>query len=414
MHVFPLLAAALLSADPAAPPPGGGAVRVDGAAMMWSEWDFETVGTSLDRAVADESRRVMFVVSAHAILERTDDPNAYRLKEIGMIEADDAGGRFAPLAGAVRGKWVDLLTAAFRAAADRGLAVSVLPHLDAHGELQAWRNQYDFDPRATVGAGAAACSYQSAVIDACAEALHAAVPTGEVGGEPIEFALAGEMGRTVFAHPDAYTAMLEGLRADRRNANWEIGLSFNHGGVAGYIPEEDIDRDAVNRLLGACDYVGISHDRPVSVPAVPADFARGMRSFADEFAALGTPLPGGTPLHVSEVGFGGGGRGPDGTVSVPAVRVEDAADAPYLGTKLLGENPLADSRPDLVAAHRAYWAALRGYLSGDADGDLAGLPRATRAHIWSMGSWDPLGWRDPDFRDGTIAAETAAYNAAAE
>ena len=409
MTALPLLAA-LLAGPADGPPP----VRLEGAAMVWSEWDFENIPATLDRAVADGSRRILFVVTAHAKLAPTEVPNAYAVAEIGFIEKGDGDGTFAPLAGAARAKWVDLLAAAFKAAADRDLAVSILPHLDAHGELQAWRNQFDFDPRATVGTGAAACSYQSAMIDACVEALHAAVPTGAVNGEPVEFNLAGEMGRTVFAHPNSWMAVLEGLREDPRCANWELGFSFNHDGVTGGVAEEELDADAMNRLLGACDFLGISHYRPVSVPPTPADYARGIETFAAEFAALGAPLPAGIMLHISEIGLGGGGRGDDGAVTIPAEMLADAARAPYLGTTDLSKNPWADDRPAFVRFRRDALAALLGYLSGAADGNLGGLPRATRCHLWSMGSWDPLGWRDVDFRDETIAVRVRNHNETAE
>ena len=401
-----LLTSALTFADP-----GDGPTPINGSVLLFTEWDFDRVDGVLDQAVKDGGTRVLFVVTVHCELEPADEPGIYRPTRLGLVEAVPPDGVLAPLVGDTREKWVDLLAAAFKAAADRGLAISILPHLDAKGDLHGWRNHFDFDPRAEVGAGADATTYESAMIDACVEALHEVVPTGEVNGEPVEFALAGEMGRTVFAHPASYSAIMNDLRDDPRCANWRVGVSLNHDDVSGRLPKEKVDAGAMNRLLAAVDYVGISHYRPVSVPPVAADFARGLRVFAGEFESLGTPLPEDVELHISEVGFGGGGRADDGAVSIPAKTPAGAAAAPYLGTNDPASDPFAADRPEFVTLRRGYFAALADYLAGGADDDLGGLPRATACHLWSMGSWDPLGWRDAHFRDDEIAAAVRAHNA---
>ena len=413
MTAAPLLLAAALVAGPAPvlAENHAGPAPINGSVLLFTEWDFETVEPILDQAVKDGGTRVLFVVTVHCEIEPGDEPGIYDVTRLGLVEAVPPDGVLTTLVGETRAKWVDLLAGAFGAAADRGLAISILPHLDAKGDVTGWRNHFDFDPRAAVGTGADACGYQSAMIDACVEALHRTVPTGEVNGEPVEFALAGEMGRTVFAHPRGYMAVLDGLRSDPRCENWRVGVSFNHDDVAGRLPKRKIDADAMNRLLAAVDYVGISHYRPVGVPPTPADFARGLRVFADAFADLGTPLPEGVELHVSEVGLGGGGKSPAGAVSIPAETLEGAASSPYLGTNDPALDPFAADRPGFVKLRRDYYATLAGYLAGEADGDRAGLARATACHLWSMGSWDPLGWRDESFRDEEIAGMIRDHNA---
>jgi hypothetical protein len=80
-----------------------------------------------------------------------------------------------------------------------------------------------------------------------------------------------------------------------------------------------------------------------------------------------------------------------------------AADAPWEGTPFAGNNPWRDEA--MRALRRQYYAALLQFLSRQ-----PARWRVSAAFVWSMGSWDPIGLRQPEFGDPEIIAAIEKHN----
>lgn len=280
----------------------------------------------------------------------------------------------------------------------RGLNVSVLPHLDAAGGVvDEWRNRYRFGPNARVGAG----SYRSLLIDPLADAIEAEASSTT----RVDLALSGEMGRSLFDHPEEYLELARTLRerfaANPRTRGVRVGVALNWTGLAG--GAEGIDRDAVARLFAELDFVGFSCYAPVGVPPRAEDFAAATRAFLAELADLGGGVRGGAALVLSESGIGGGyPLGAAGEVEFPSP--EEVAERPFDGRGNGVLDPWRD--PALAALRSGYHQALCDYL-GNRDGVA---PPIEKAFLWSEGPWDPQGVADRRFRDEAIAAAIDRHN----
>ena len=267
-----------------------------------------------------------------------------------------------------------LLTACFKKAADLGLEVTVLPHLDPF-ESSTWRNTVAFDPLHRYGGS----SYDEAFIQPQLQALLEALPPES---HPA-LNLAGEMGSSVFTYPASYRQMLEGARQVFEGRNLDLGISVNHSSAGGalnthYTPKQ---LDETQFLLDEIDFLGISaYTAQRSKDLGARSFERNIDSVMGELAHWGLSLPASKPLHFSELGLGGGV--PNGSIAPDA---EAAANAPYAGVAGPYEaderNPWR--RPALADLRRRYYHSLLDYLH-DSD-------EVAQAFIWNTGSWDLQG-----------------------
>src|SRR5438128_9565877 len=106
----------------------------------------------------------------------------------------------------------------------------------------------------------------------------------------IEMALSGEMGTSLFRYPKSYRTVLRQLRARPQLKQLKLGISVNHGGIAGKgnpagakdVQLSDGKRQQMQALVDECDFVGMSFYAPVTVSPTPDDFVRGIDKFMDE------------------------------------------------------------------------------------------------------------------------------------
>lgn len=279
------------------------------------------------------------------------------------------------------------------------MSIAILLHLNAHGPIQRWRNEWDFDPLVPV----CGTSYADALVFPVMEALEAVVPPDW----PVQVSLQGEMGRTVFTHPRSWLTLLEQVKKRGKLRRALFGLSFNYQEIAG--PEStraEPDRAALIALWNACDFIGVSLYQKLDLPPRAENIASNLDLFIGAFAKLGCPLPNDKPLPIVEFGIGGGEQLPDGSFHAPARSAEAAARTPFAGTDDPAKNPWTN--PALVKLRRETYAAFCDFL--------AQPPRRfsiPAAYTWSYGSLDVHGLTSPAFADKEIARRLLEHNRAA-
>jgi hypothetical protein len=382
------LALILLALDdrpmgPASPTP------LNASVMIFNEWGLKDASEQVERIARTGQGKVNFVVTIHCRLDPQLRPLDY-----GLIRAEE-GWRYTPFDDELLGQFRASLRVAFAEAVVHKLDIAILPHVDAAGPQFGWRNRYDLDPLADCGG----YSYQRALIDPIADALE-----GAVGPETgVEFALTGEMGRTVFANPNAYLRIIQGLRRRERLGHLKTGVSINFNEVTGTFQPSEAQLASVRRLLAASDFLGFSCYGVVGVPPKADDFTRIVHRFVEDLKRVGVQLPKGLALHFSEVGLGGGGQtGRFEDIGI-ARTPEEAARSPWSGTSNPRKNPWVTE--PMRAFRRAYHRALLEFLRTQP------APwRVTAAFLWDTGSWDPYGFDDAAFADPVIVEMIRHHN----
>lgn len=372
------------------------ATPLDPMIALFHKWQMKDAPEVVDRAAEQGHQRVQFCITMQAELE----PNL-SVKSIGLYRENRdpkiPENRFYPFDAEVRNELQGYYAAAFKRAVERKMGISILLHLNAHGQIQEWRNNFDFDPLEKISG----CTYEESCLLPVVESLEKAVPTDW----PIEISLQGEMGTTVFKHPESWKSLLEHLHARRKLTNLRCGLSFNYQGVAGKAKPEEIRPEPLSSLWKSCDFIGVSMYQSVSTIPRPEDFDLAVGLFAGEFAGLRCQLPTNKALHFVEVGLGGGGlSNTDWKPRIPAESLDEAARSPYLGSPNPNEaDPWKNA--DLKAFRMRYHEALCAFLSSP-------RPRyqVRQAFLWSFGSWDPYGLEESRFADTGIMKVISEHN----
>jgi hypothetical protein len=86
---------------------------------------------------------------------------------------------------------------------------------------------------------------------------------------------------------------------------------------------------------------------------------------------------------------------------------EKAVAAPWEGAAFARNNPWRDM--SMRALRRQYHDALLKFLA-----DQPAPWRVSGAFIWSMGSWDPINEREPEFADSEIVDAVERHNRAVQ
>lgn len=364
---------------------------------MFHRWDYEKSLERIGKAADTGARRVSFTVLLLSELEP-----GFKVKNYGAVwprtKADGAVEYvFQPMTAAMREEIGAALRTAFAAAVKRGLEINVLPQIDASGAITEWRNFFDFDPAAKRGG----FSYEQAMLETVVEALEAAVPAGH----PVEMSLEGEMGCSLFTHPDAWRGIMERLRARGKLTKLRLGISANYEGVAGKVVPDAAQQAGMKRLIEVSDFVGLSCYAKTSQPPVVTDFTACVDQFCKEFAGAGSPIPLDKPLRFTELGHGGGGFDADWKLTVPGPDVERMGKAAFFGTDVVEKNPW--TTPERVAFRRAFYKGALEFLTTQ-----PARWRVEQAYLWSFGSWDVHGIMNPVFADPDIAAAIRRHAAA--
>lgn len=300
-----------------------------------------------------------------------------------------SGRKFRPLNDKLLAKFKQDVKNVVAEIAANDMELAILAHLNAGGRNYDWRNNFLFDPLSYYDG----FSYNETLISAIQDAI---VATENLRA-PIDIALAGEMGRSVFAYPDSYAAIAKSLQSDRRLASVNIGISLNFNNAAG---EEEVDharQQAAQELVDQLDFVGISNYRPIRLPIDARHFEQAKLDFLTDMRKSGVTLPKNMPLHFSEVGIGGGTE--DGLAENPS----EAATTPWHGSDNSKRNPWASA--EMRQFRVDYHQALLSFLAKHSQTNPV-----TDAYLWSEGSWDPLDTTDQGFKDERIIKMIREHN----
>ncbi len=380
------LAAALGAAEPVATP-------ANPTIAMFHKWQMQTADKAVDKVAALGESRVEFCITLVSELNAQYQPQNFGL--LRETREGGSGDTFYPSDEALRAEFKGWCAAAFARAVEHRLGIAVLLHLNAHGSIQRWRNDFDFDPLTPI----AGTSYADALVRPVMEALEEVVPADW----PVEVSLQGEMGRTVFEHPRSWLALLKEVKQRGKLRHAVFGLSFNYQEIAGPAKPGNGERATLKKLWETCDFVGVSMYQKLEVPPRAENIAFNVGRFVGEFAGLGCALPAAKPLHFVEFGLGGGTQSPDGVFHSPAANAAEAARTPFVGTDKPAENPWAN--PALVELRRQTYAALCDFLARPS----TSFP-VPAAYVWSYGSFDVHGLGTPTFTDEEISRRIREHN----
>ncbi|MEM9186193.1 MAG: hypothetical protein AAGB00_06810 [Planctomycetota bacterium] len=351
--------------------------------MLLDQTRLRNAEALVDRAALTGGGRVQFVVNLHAELTP-----ALTVRRYGILhdrqKSWTAAANFRPMDTELRHELRTRLTRAIRHAHRLGLDVAILPHLDAAGEVQEWRNLFDVDPLATHGG----YSYATSMVGPVAHAI----VDSNTPGRRVWFALSGEMGRSLFTYPDSYVELLATTRRQVLAPSVSLGISLNFRDIAGGA-SYSTRRAVLNSFLSKCDFVGISCYRPFTPPATPQLFANTVGAFRAELAEQGLNPTGRWKVHLSEIGLGGGDQA--------GASAAEAAARPWEGMPTGRGNPWR--RPDMAALRRDYYGALLDYLDGEAK-------TVEAAFMWSEGSWEPMGVDAPEYADSLVFDRVRRHN----
>ncbi|KDD73735.1 hypothetical protein H632_c1882p0, partial [Helicosporidium sp. ATCC 50920] len=302
-------------------------------------------------------------------------------------------------------------------AADLGLNIAINARVDDGRSLGGWRNTIDFSPTEKLGAW----SYVSAILYPIVDAI-------KLGANPdtkVEMVLQGEMGATVFMHPDEWVDARHLVKnrlvsdasagANLAADNVKIGLALNNNKLCGCIGVEIVDGDEYLRFLQAnfdqyasifdmhairdafqaYDFVGVSAYVPMRKPEIEVcEFEGLMERMDEEFSyykiTLEQLLGEGKGLHFIEFGVGGGLSSDGGEIATTA---EQAAYYPFFGRYGpygCATDPFQMCSPNLPSTvrdyRREYYATFSKYLLG------GGCKyRVEAVYIWNLASWDVQG-----------------------
>ncbi len=336
---------------------------------------------SVRRAAELGFRRVCVVATMLAEIDEENNVVRYAYAD---------GRRTQPLDQEGVRRFQDAVRETFAEAVANGMEVSIVAHLNAAGPPYEWRNHFRFDPLAYYDGH----SYYESVLKPIAAALDETVEPGS----HVEFAVCGEMGRSVFAYPDEYIRILQMLRTENPLLDLKVGVSLNFNDIADGQKLSRAQRMRAAALLPASDFLGMSNYRWFEPPPEPEQFAGAVAVLRKQLADLGIPLPAALPLHFSEVGIGGG-NSDGGLATSPA----EAARSPWQGSDKAEENPW--THPAMRGFRVAYHRALLEFLA-----DQDGPNPVTDAFLWSEGSWDPLDTTDRGFADEEIQRMIREHN----
>ncbi|HVT29635.1 MAG TPA: cellulase family glycosylhydrolase [Lacipirellulaceae bacterium] len=374
-------------------PPVANAVQLNSSIFIDGIGSADDALRAIDAAAARGERQLNVVVTVRVDL--TDD---LRIKSLGSF--DRSTHQYKPFDDDMRRALRQELHQVFASMVKHGMAIYVLPHIDAGGDVQTWRNWIDFDPLTSYSGFTYADLMLGTIADALAETT--------TPDTHIEMALSGEMGTSLFRYPESYLAVVRQLRGRPKLKQLRIGISLNHGGIAGQrnpsgAPDFRLSKQKQQHmqcLIDDCDFVGMSCYAPISAQPTADDFVHGIDRFMGEFQQYGLRVPTTKPMQFSEVGLGGGhvryGEEPDPL---------KATQSPWEGSGNPHNNPWRTE--PMQKLRRQYHKALLEFLTTQ-----PARWRVSAAFFWSMGSWDPIGQSQPEFADAEIIAAIEKHNAA--
>lgn len=313
--------------------------------------------------------------------------------------------------------------------------VLIAPHLDDGTKTGHWRNMLLMDPEKKDKYG---FSYVDIMIKPILSAVKAVYNTP---GKRFLFGMQGEMGGTVFFHPDGYSRIAAAIRAQYKGpAQVKVGVTFNHGYMAGVINRENdehcaipvtpkckldgafgkllpldkwphaatlkANKPALGKLFDSVDFFGVSNYARAPEDVKPEHIESSAAKQEAELAILGFNLKAmyskpGKFYIMNEFAIGGG---ISECGNVKATNGRDAGLFPWLGSTVTytqatdpwenykGPNARVPARDYM---RKYYQAALKLLSTGGQKYKFSG------AYLWNVVSWDiqgihPASWENGD------------------
>ena len=248
-----------------------------------------------------------------------------------------------------------------------------------------WRNWVDFDPLEPYGGYSLRTSDDrhdspTRLPKPSTPTRKSNGPVGRNGHQPVSLS-------AVVSHDHSPAS-----RRGPRSKQLKIGISLNHGGIAGRratrpacqdIELTDVQRQsdaALDRRVRLCRHVVLSAGKRQSDDRTTLS-AASTTSWASS-RSIGLNVPTTKPMQFSEVGIGGG------RVRRTQNPNRESGRRPLGGHRQPAHNPWR--QPSMQSLRRSTTALTPIYERA------AGTVAVSAAFFWSMGSWDPIGVRDPE------------------
>lgn len=345
---------------------------------LFNEWDLERCSSQVEKAHQLGNKAVNFIPTIHFVADEKAQLQYYcfNSKKVYCRQFDSE----------VYALLKSYYSKCFEAARDRNLKILILPHIDPAG-FHIWRNDLEFDPLADHNG----FSYFQTVLHPLEEALLEVLPANY----PVEVALQGEMGKTIFHFAQSYEKIFVHMKTNLSSLANKVGISLNFNKVGGTLtggsPEQLL---ALQSLIDRVDFVGISAYHAVALPLQASSFAANIASLAGELALHSITLPLTKEIHFSEIGLGGGGAPHDG--HTPAKTVEECARSPWSGVRgAYSEEIDPWANAELRQFRFDFYKNLLEFLN-------APNARVTEANIWNVNSWDVQGLYSNNYFDSDI------------
>ncbi len=369
------------------------AVQLNSSVLVLDRVSLLNAASQVNRLADLGETRLMLVLSLQCRLDKTLTPYSYGLM-IDRTNSWSEAQNFEPMTAELLAEYRESLKNIFASVEERDLELAILLHLDPAGEINEWRNLYDFDPRQKIRG----YSYQQVLIDSCLSACKSELSIDR----PVSFSIAGEMGKSLAKYPESYSAIVKQLRSQLVGRRVKIGISLNHNELFADERLTDNKRSDVQHLVDQLDFIGLSHYRPFTPPAKREDFQVVVEQFVSQLNQHGIRLPSRMPLHFSEIGIGGA---PD---EKGETNPDRAAKMPWEGTNDPSRNPWDTT--NMRNFRRGFYSELLSFLQSP------NMPyRLEEAYLWCESSWDPVGvanflFSDPEIRKAILEHNQRCQN----
>eukprot|EP01025_Chloroclados_australasicus_P021362 TRINITY_DN2248_c0_g1_i2.p1 TRINITY_DN2248_c0_g1~~TRINITY_DN2248_c0_g1_i2.p1 ORF type:complete len:458 (+),score=41.31 TRINITY_DN2248_c0_g1_i2:706-2079(+) len=331
-------------------------IEINSNIILSGDWDYWPQSNGrprcydmLDKVAGYSVSRVQFVPTQFWV--GYDGPSFVDRKVVDFYCHKVSGGNCVAFDQQAINNFRENMKLCFQYAINKGLDITLSPHLDDGLELGGWRNTIRFDPMTKYGG----FSYADIMIYPLADALAATANANT----KVWFGMQGEMAATVIFNPNSYAQLVPLIKsriADNGLAqtwNIKVGLGLNFNKICGcvlldlvdptlYLQQfpaaiapiiDTFDLVGLQGVFQASDFVGISNYASLTPNFAEPELQNAIYQFDRELQYFNVSirkltLQDGKELHFSEYGVGGGTSIGGG---VQATTEAEVAATPFFG-----------------------------------------------------------------------------------
>eukprot|EP01023_Acetabularia_acetabulum_P020487 TRINITY_DN2065_c0_g1_i6.p1 TRINITY_DN2065_c0_g1~~TRINITY_DN2065_c0_g1_i6.p1 ORF type:complete len:499 (+),score=61.21 TRINITY_DN2065_c0_g1_i6:25-1521(+) len=321
-------------------------IEINSNIIQVGDWDYRgnrCIGM-LDRALEFQASKVQFIPTQYQADSNKDGTIDYYCHKAskGNCPAFDQ-------------QWIDLfredMQRCFQYAIDKGLSISLSPHLDDGLETGVWRNTLRLDPLVPYGG----YSYAEIMLYPLADALKATANANT----QIWFGMQGEMGATVMYNPQSYITLFQIIRdrmlldSNIQPQNLKIGLGLNFNKLCAcvlldlvdptlYLDQfpaaiapilNTFDLEGIKQLFFTTDFMAVSNYASLTPNFATPELQSAIYQFDEELKVFGVSIRdlvrnNGKEIYFAEYGVGGGVKI---SGAARATTQEEVAKFPFFG-----------------------------------------------------------------------------------